>query len=164
MPARNALRASLAILLVVALSACGGSVFKQPQVDLEGVQIGGLGLRGGTLIVNLRVQNPNRFTLNANELRYELALRRPGDAADTTWVDFASGVHSEPFSVAAGATEVVQVPVEFSYAGLGGAASSILRSGTFAYQARGEVDVRTPIGTYDIPFRKRGTVTLLGEK
>jgi hypothetical protein len=64
--------------------------------------------------------------------------------------------------VGAGATETVQIPVEFSYAGLGGAASSILRNGTFHYRANGEVDVDTPIGTRAVPFNKRGTFTMAG--
>ena len=34
-------------------------------------------LRGGTLLVNLRVQNPNGFALNAERLRYDLELRDP---------------------------------------------------------------------------------------
>lgn len=151
-------------ILAFVLSACGSSVFKQPQVTLEGVQIGGLGLSGGTLLVHLEIINPNRFALNANQLDYQLALRRNGDSGDTTWVDFASGSYDVPFSVAAGDTAQVQIPVEFSYSGIGGAASSLLRSGTFAYRANGTVDVRTPLGRYGVPFNRRGTVTLMGNR
>lgn len=152
------------LLLAVALiaSACGGRVFKQPQVTLENVQIGGLGLRGGTLIVNLQVANPNPFALNADQLTYDLALADPEEQGDSAWIDFARGTHEQSFSVGSGDTATVQVPVEFTYAGLGGAANALLRNGTFSYRATGSVDVRTPLGTYAVPFRKRGTVTLLG--
>jgi hypothetical protein len=54
--------------------------------------------------------------------------------------------------------------VEFTYTGLGGAATSLLRAGTFNYRATGTVDVRTPLGSYDIPFRRGGMVTLLGAR
>jgi LEA14-like dessication related protein len=156
------LRVVLSVLLAVVVTGCGSSVFKQPEVVLEGVQIGGLGLRGGTLMVNLEVTNPNRFALNANQLNYELALRDPATPNDTTWVDFATGVYDVPFTVGAGETARVQIPVEFTYSGIGSAANSLLRSGTFTYRANGMVDVRTPLGSYGVPFNRRGTVTLMG--
>lgn len=144
------------------LAACGGGVFQQPQVTLQNVQVAGLGLRGGTLMVNLQIANPNRFALNANELEYQVAIAETDSPSDTTWIDLASGVYAEPFSVGAGATEVVQIPIEFTYSGLGGAASSVLRAGTFNYRATGTVEVRTPLGTREVPFRRGGMVSLLG--
>ena len=158
----SAARRGAALLMLVLLSACGSGVFKQPDVALESVQLGGLGLRGGTLLVNLRVANPNRFSLASNQLRYELAIREPGEPSDTTWVDFANGTYAEDFTVGGRDTARVQIPVEFSYAGLGDAAASVFRTGTFNFRARGAVDVRTPLGTYTVPFQKRGTATLLG--
>lgn len=158
----SAFRGFVALLVLASLAACGGPVFRQPQVTLEQVRLGGLGLSGGTLLVSLEIINPNRFALNANQLRYELSLSDPEESTDTTWVDFAEGVFDQPFSVAAGDSAVVQVPIEFSYSGIGSAANALLRRGTFTYRARGTVDLRTPLGGYDVPFSKRGTVTLLG--
>lgn len=162
MSGTRVLRGAVAVLLLAVLAACGGSVFKQPQVTLDNVRLGGLGLSGGTLLVSLEVINPNRFALNADRLRYELSLSDPREAPDTTWVDFAQGIYDQPFSVPAGDTSVVQIPIEFTYSGIGSAANSLLRRGTFTYRARGTVDLRTPLGGYDVPFSKRGTVTLLG--
>ena len=153
--------AALSVLLAGSASGCASAVFDQPQVTLENVQLGGLGLRGGTLLVSLQVINPNRFSLNAEQLTYNLALRDPGEVTDTTWIDFATGTYSEGFSVPARDTAVVQIPVEFTYSGLGTAAGSLLRAGTFTYRASGTVDVRTPLGTHEVPFRKRGTMTLM---
>jgi LEA14-like dessication related protein len=160
----NTKRWAVSLLVVLLMAACGGRVFRQPQVTLQNVQIGGLGLRGGTLLVNLQVVNPNRFALNANELNYALQLNDPTAAGDTTWLDFAQGTYDQPFSVAAGDSAEVQIPVEFSYAGLGGAAGSLMRSGTFTYRATGSVDVRTPLGSYAVPFNKRGTISLMGAR
>lgn len=151
-----------ALAAVTLLAACG-SVVRQPKVTLENVQVGGLGLRGGTLLVNLRIENPNTFSLNANQMRYDLAIRDPeSTAADTAWIDFAHGTYDEPFSVGRHDTRTVQIPVEFSYSGLGSASSALLRNGTFTYRARGTVDVKTPLGTQAVPFTKRGTVTMMG--
>jgi LEA14-like dessication related protein len=162
---KHVVRQSLfSLILALVLTGCGSSVFKQPEVTLEGVQIGGLGLRGGTLLVQLEVVNPNRFSLNANQLNYELALRDPREPNDTTWVDFATGVYDVPFTVGAGDTARVQIPIEFSYSGIGSATNALLRSGTVTYRANGVVDVRTPLGSYGVPFARRGTVTLMGSR
>lgn len=163
---RNKTLRSIAVLaLALALPGCTRSgLFRQPQVTLEGVQVAGLGLRGGTLLVDIQVINPNRFALNAHQLEYELALSDPQTGADTTWVDFAKGIYDQPFSVGSGDTARVQIPVEFSYSGVSAAGTSILGRGTVTYRATGTVDVRTPLGTHEVPFRKRGTVTLLGTR
>jgi len=158
----NTQRLLLSFLVVLLLAGCGGRVFRQPQVTLENVQLAGLGLRGGTLLVNLQVVNPNRFALNAGQLRYMLQVNDPGAVNDTSWLDFAEGTFDQPFSVGAGDSARVQIPVELTYSGLGGAAGSLMRSGTFTYRASGTVDVRTPLGSYAVPFNRRGTVTLLG--
>jgi len=160
---RRLVGAALGLILALVAGACGGSVFEQPEVTLQSVQIGGLGIRGGTLLVNVQVVNPNRFSLAADELTYQLSVTDPDrPAADSVWIDFATGVYDEGFSVGSRDTAVVQIPVEFSYAALGAAAGSIVRSGTFTYRATGTVDVRTPLGGRQVPFQRRGTVALLG--
>lgn len=164
MPIIRKMRGLVAAVLTVVATGCGGGMFEQPRVTLENVQIGGLGLRGGTLLVNLQIVNPNRFALNANQMSYELALSDPEAGGDTTWIDFAKGIYDQPFSVSARDSATVQIPVEFSYSGMGAAGSSLLRRGTFTYRAAGSVDVRTPLGTHAVPFRKRGTVTLMGTR
>lgn len=155
------MRLLLSLFTLVALAGCAGS-FRQPEVNLQGVEIGGLGLRGGTLVVNVEIINPNRFALSANQLRYDLQIGGSEEPGDTVWTQFASGTYDQPFSVPAGDTATVAIPVEFSYTGLGSAANSLLRSGTFDYRATGTVDVRTPLGSREVPFRRQGTVPILG--
>ena len=77
---------SAAVLL---LGACVSSMFHEPKITLPNVAIGGLGLQGGTLLVNLQVENPNGFTLSSEALKYQLAVRDPSSGTDTVWVDFA---------------------------------------------------------------------------
>jgi LEA14-like dessication related protein len=150
----------LVALLLVA--GCTSGMYRQPQVELQNVALGSLGLRGGTLLVSLKVVNPNRFGLNADQLRYQLRIADAREPGDTTWVDFATGLYDQPFSVGARDSAVVQIPVEFTYGGLGSAGATILRTGMFDYNARGSVDVRTPVGTRNVPFQRRGSVTMMG--
>jgi LEA14-like dessication related protein len=163
MKARNRfVGACMALFAALALGGCASNLYEQPEVTLQNVQLGSLGLRGGTLLVNLKVVNPNRFALNANSLRYDLRIGDNRQPNDTTWIDFATGLYDQPFSVAGRDSATVAIPVEFTYSGLGGAAATILRTGTFDYSARGTVDVRTPIGPYTVPFQRRGSVSMLG--
>ena len=151
----------MALALFLFLAGCG-RVFREPQVTIRDVQLAGLGFTGGTLVFQVEVMNPNSFTLNASQLEYELSIADARTAGDTTWVDIAQGVFTDDIAVGGGATEVFQVPIEFTYQGLGGAAGSLLRSGSFTYRATGNVDVRTPLGSRQVPFRRGGMVSLIG--
>ncbi|MFL5537763.1 MAG: LEA type 2 family protein [Longimicrobiaceae bacterium] len=160
---RNRLPAALAAAALV-LSACGGAV-QRPDIELEGVTLGSVGLSGGTLMANIRVHNPNRFTLRANNLRYELFLRRPDtQPGDSAWTRFADGVYPDTLTVRAGQTRTFPIPVSFSFGQLAGASRQILGYGRVDYRAQGTVDVRTPVGTREVPFHKVGSVTMSGAR
>ena len=157
---RAGLRAVLAVLALAAAAGCRSSLFREPKVELQSISIGGLGLTGGTLLVNVRIQNPNSFTLGADQVTYDLAVHTaPGDSS---WTSIAKGTYARPFRVGGGKTEVVQIPVEFSYSGAGGAGSALMRNGSFTYRARGSVLAHTPIGQREVPFYQDGTVTSTG--
>lgn len=154
---------SLYFAFAAMLSGCGSAILQEPEVRLENVQLAGLGMRGGTLKVTVEIENPNPFSLGAEQVHYRLAIAETTSPGDTIWVDLASGSYTEGISIGAGRSERVDVPVEFTYAGLGGAASSVLRAGTFIYQAAGVVDVSTPLGTRRVPFDRGGVVSIIGD-
>ena len=153
---RNRIPVALAAAALT-LSACNGAVAR-PDIELEGVSLGSVGLSGGTLVANIKVHNPNRFTLRANDLRYELFLRKadaqPGDSA---WTRFADGTYDDTLTVGAGQTRTFPIPVSFSFGQLAGASRQLLGYGRVDYRAQGTVDVRTPIGMREVPFHKTGT-------
>lgn len=182
-PARLA-RALVLAPALFALASCAGGVYRQPEITLQNVQLGGLGLRGGTLLIDLKVVNPNRFSLSATQLSYDLRVRGTRQESDTAWVEFANGivdlgtVHRFPgavdpdadsadpqlgFQIPARDSATVRIPVEFSYSGLGSAGATILRYGAFSYLAEGAVHANTPIGSRRLPFRRIGTVTMGGQ-
>jgi LEA14-like dessication related protein len=144
------------VAAAMALAACGG--VQRPEISLEGITLGSVGLAGGTLLANVRVHNPNRFTLRANNLRYQLFLRRNGAApSDSTWTRFADGVYPDTLTVHPGQTRDFAIPVSFSFGQLAGAGASLMNYGRVDYRADGTVDVRTPVGTREVPFHKVGT-------
>ncbi|HSU15233.1 LEA type 2 family protein [Longimicrobium sp.] len=142
----------------LAVSACSGTV-QRPDIELEGVTLGSIGLAGGTLVANIRVHNPNRFTLRAQDLRYQLFLRKAGSttSGDSAWTRFAEGTYGDTLTVRAGQTRTFGIPVSFSFGQLAGAGRGLMDYGRVDYRAEGTVDVRTPIGLRNVPFHKVGT-------
>lgn len=157
---KSGIVAAMLAVLLAAAAACAPR-FEEPDVRLVGVRLGGLGLRGGLVYVQLNVVNPNAFALEAAGLTYDLELSDPLADGDGGWVDLAEGRFQEDVRVAARDSTVVEIPVEFSYSGAGAALRSILDKGTFSYRVRGEVVLREPLRT-DVPYRHSGTVSLGG--
>lgn len=154
---------ALTLLATLALAtACTG--FQQPEIEMESVELGSIGLGGGTLLVNVAVTNPNRFGARADHLTYELFLRSPDSQADGGWERLAVGTFDEPVTIRARETRVIQVPVDFRFADLGGAGTAVLRSGRFDYRATGTARVSAAGVTRDVPFRRTGSVMLMGTR
>jgi LEA14-like dessication related protein len=153
---------TLPVLALLVLSqACTG--FRKPTIELEGVELGGVGLSGGTLLVNVRVENPNQIGFRAENLSYELFLRTPRDSTDEQgWERLTSGTYEEDIVIRARETRTVQIPVEFRLTDLGPVAQSVMRTGRFNYRVTGNVQVRAAGTTRTVPFRKTGSMSLLG--
>lgn len=149
---------SLLLPLLLLAAACS-SVVREPEVRIESVRVGGIGLRGGTLYANVYVGNPNGFDLETRSIRYDMQVEHPDSAG--RWVSFSQGTVEDPVRVRGNGSTIVEVPIQFRYDDLGGAIRSILDTGTFNYRVRGDVQLSEPIGR-TIPYSKTGMVSLAG--
>lgn len=147
--------AASAALASAACSALGRQAFKDPEVTLKDVKLLGLGVTGGQLNVDLAVYNPNHFRLDATKVRYTVNMA--GDS-----VRIADGTLDSRFTVEEGKTEIVTIPVSFTYAGLGAAGRSLLNTGGVNYHVVGDVAVGTPVGNFNVPFNTSGRFTASG--
>jgi LEA14-like dessication related protein len=147
---------ALALAGIVVLAGCFGS-FQQPEVRLDGVRLGSIGLGGGLLYAQLSVSNPNDFGLEARSLTYDLELADAA-ASDPEWVRLADGEFDEPIVVGARDSTRVEVPVEFSFANVSAIAQALLERGIVDYRVSGTVDVREPISR-SVPYRRAGKVS-----
>jgi LEA14-like dessication related protein len=149
------------LVLLAATQAC--TPFRKPTIELEGIELGSVGLSGGTLLVNVRVENPNSMGFRADSLAYELFLRTPRDTTDQQgWERLTTGTYDEEIVIRGRETRVVQIPIEFRLSDLGPAASSVLRNGRFDYRVAGTVRVRAAGQRRSVPFRKTGSMNVLG--
>jgi LEA14-like dessication related protein len=149
-----------ALVMLVPMTACS-LAYRQPEVRLDGVRVGSIGLRGGLLYADLHVTNPNGFDLETSGLTYDLQLADPKNANE--WVTAAKGNLDETFKVEGHRGTVIQVPIQFRFEDLGGALRSVLETGTFNYRVSGDVQLKEPVGR-TIPYRKTGIVTMSGTR
>ncbi len=155
---KNVARVALGLWIVViaGCAALGRATFAEPVVRLKEISVTGLGLQGGTLDVRLSVYNPNHFNLDALRMTYKV---------DVDSVPVGEGALEDRFIVKGGDSSEVRLPVRFTYAGIGVAGQSLLRSGSIDYHVRGDFTVSTPLGRFTRPYTQKGRYnTVTGAK
>lgn len=154
-------RGMLAVVwLAVFAAGCIGRV-RKPEVTLNAVRVAGIGLRGASLIAELDINNQNDFTIETDSIRYELFANTSGDGSN--WSPVLTRTFTQHVKIDEDKTTRVDIPIEFNYSDLSGAARAILDRGTFNYQLRGNVFVREPLKR-TIPFTHTGNVSLQGAR
>lgn len=146
------------MLICGTLAGCVGKV-RQPEVQLAGVRVGGLGLRGATLIADLEIKNPNSFTIETDSIIYTFEAADPNNSG--AWSQVTQGNYNQRIQIKDGGKTSVEVPIEFNYTGMNAAVQSIMNRGTFNYRVHGNVYVREPLHR-TIPFNRSGNVSLQG--
>ena len=141
--------------LAGACSFLGRQAFKQPTVHLQKVAVAGIGLTGGSLNVELSVYNPNNYRLDATQLTYQVMLNSDS-------VQLATGTLNNQFTVKDNDSAVVNIPVDFTYAGVGAATRSLLNTGVVTYHVLGEIKVGTTVGSFTVPYSQIGRFTTTG--
>lgn len=143
------------VVMLTALAAgCAGlprSVFESPTVDLVSVDITGLGLTGGSLQLHMDVYNPNAYEIRSTRLEASI------DLEETHFGDVAL---DRALRLAAGETTRVEVPVSFTWTGVGAGARSLLTSGAVRYLLTGTMLLATPLGDRGVEVRTGGDVSL----
>jgi LEA14-like dessication related protein len=144
------------IALSLACTGCA-ALIQAPGVEVESVHVESVTLTGGTMTLELRLTNPNNYELSGTAVDYAL---RVGDAsaAEPRWVDVASGVREQGFTLPPLGEATVAVPMRFDWVGVGTAVRQLIERKRLAYQAEGAVRVELPGGVRRIPFRHQGKV------
>ena len=145
---------SAAIVATTGCSAIGRQAFKQPVVQLRDVRVNGVGLTGGNLDVRLSVYNPNGYRLDATRMSYNVIV---GDS-----VRFANGTMDTRFTVNGNDSNVVTIPVSFTYSGIGAAGRQLLNTGGVNYRVAGDVVIGTVVGNFTVPYSSTGRFNALG--
>lgn len=157
----NRTLSSAALMAVLVLAGCAKNLVREPQVNLTNVRVGGIGLRGGQLLAEIEIKNPNSFSVETNSVSYDLKVSDRDSSGKENWVDFAKGTYEPNIKIRDGGTTKIEVPIEFTYANISGAIRSIMDRGTFNYRVEGTVALREPLRR-EIPYKHTGNVSLQG--
>lgn len=136
---------------------CTGCL-RAPVVELTGVRVGGIGLRGITMIAELSVDNPNRFTIATDSITFQLDASNPRESG--TWTPVTSGTDRQRIRIDGRNATRVEIPIEVAYAGLSTPVRSILESGRFSYRMSGQVFVGKPLPKR-VPFSQDGSLSVV---
>src|SRR6266550_1889049 len=143
------------VLLAGVVTACAtlrnALTFESPQIELQEINVTGMGLRGGTLDLVFDVYNPNEYRLRSTRLEVGL------DLAST---DFGEALIDKPLDLSPQNHSRVVMPVRFTWAGVGAAARSLLQSQELPYGITGAVILDTPIGERRVQLQNTGKVPL----
>lgn len=148
---RPAVRLSVALLFVACATFKAVLSFQEPQLELQEINITGLGLTGGTMDLVFDVFNPNGYTLRSTRLEVGIDLEDThfGDALLERPLDLSPENHSR-----------VVVPVRFDWAGIGAGARALVTRQAVRYGLTGTVIVDTPLGDKRVGLRGTGNVPL----
>jgi LEA14-like dessication related protein len=146
-------RGTLGVLSAVAVAGCSaiGINLKDPEVHLNRVVVRALNVTGGTLDLLVAVKNLNSFVITSTKLQlgFDVQDSHIGD------VDYEND-----FQVLKGDSTTLTLPVQFNWAGVGGAVRVALNSGDLPYKLNGQITLDLPWGEKAVPFTREGRVPL----
>jgi LEA14-like dessication related protein len=143
------------LLVVLSLGACAtlksALNFQRPDLELQEINVTGLGLQGGTMDLVFDVYSPNDYRLRSTRLEVDLEL---------AGTDFGDALIDKPLDLSPVNHSRVVMPVRFTWSGVGAAARSLLESQELPYGLTGAVLLDTPIGQQRVQLQGKGKVPL----
>ena len=144
----------LGLTTLVALTACATLsklTFHEPDLQLQEINVTGVGLTGGTFELVFDVYNPNDYRIRSTRLEVGVDLEGThfGDALLERPLDLSPTNHSR-----------VAVPVRFEWSGVGAGAKALLTRRAVAYGLTGAVLLETPLGDQRVTLHGSGNVPL----
>jgi LEA14-like dessication related protein len=144
------------LVAVAAISGCatlGMGTFREPVVTFKDLKVRGLGLSGGSLDAYVNIYNPNGFKLDATRLTYNVLVGQN---------QLGTGALDSRFTVQSKDSTTVRIPIDFTYSGIGAAATQMMQQGSVPYTITGDVTVATPLGNFTRPYTGTGRFSAFG--
>ncbi len=139
------------IALMTLLSGCSSTGIKdlveRPKVSIENVKMGKLSLSGGSARFLLKIENPNRFPIPLQGFDYGLRLNG---------VEVANGTREKKVTIGGGESQIVEVPLVFSFTNMVSLLPNLLSSGSLKYDLKGSIH----FPWFNLPFSRSGGTSL----
>lgn len=124
---------------------------EMPFFTLRGVTLRPVSFTEMNLLLDLDVQNPNRFDLTFKTFEY--TIRLGGE-------EVGNGRLEKALLIPSSATTRIQVPVAARFKDLSGCLKAILTKDDLPYKIEGKVTVKTVLGSRQFPFSNEGRINL----
>lgn len=146
----KSLSCTAALVLLTSSFACQKP--QAPQLTPREVVMTELSPTGASFRIKLAATNPNSFALSANSFRAHLVF-------DGGKIDAGTVNVSTPFTLPAGATTELDVPVTLNWSGLAALGVLAAQKPTIPYVVDGTVNIGGEKLNVDVPYAVDGTVT-----
>jgi LEA14-like dessication related protein len=123
--------------------------------------VGGIGLRGASLIAELDIENENDFDIETDSITYQLFANTASTGEN--WQSVLQRSYTQRIVIAEDKVTRVEIPIDFNYSDFSGAARTIIDRGMLNYRIQGQAFVREPLRR-TVPFTKTGSVSLTGAR
>jgi LEA14-like dessication related protein len=128
-------------------------LLKLPKVRLDALRVSRLSLTGAELILAVKLNNPNAFSMLIDHLQYQL------DINERSWF---SGDSRDSVQITEKGESIINIPVSISFLEVGRSAYQLLSGDRdLNYQFGGEIDLGTSIPLLQrvsLPFDQSGEI------
>jgi LEA14-like dessication related protein len=133
------------------LMSCVSWILEKPSFALRGVILSPRSFTEMNLLIDLEVQNPNRFDLTLKSFECTIYLKNE---------EIGKGRLENELLILSSSTTQIQVPIHAKFKDLGGSLKAIFAGGDLPYKIEGKADVRTAFGSLNFPFSKEALTNL----
>jgi len=128
---------------------------KIPKISVSGLRVEKLNFTGADLLLNVKVGNPNAFSMMLENMNYQFHLN--GNS-------IASGITSKGMTLNKKGETILELPISLNFLEMGQTVFHILNGETeLNYNFKGDFDADTSIPMFDnanLPFDKSGKIML----
>lgn len=141
------------ILLLVAFSislmSCAHLILQNPSFNLRKVSLSPISFTESNLLLDLDVQNPNRYNLTLKSFECVIYLKND---------EIGNGLLEKEILIPSASTTRIQVPLNVKYKDLREILKALFTERDLPYKLEGNANVSSVFGSLNFPFSKDGHI------
>ena len=139
----------ICVTACLALAGCASlqDIVQKPTVEVADVRLANLSLSAATLLVDLKIDNPNPVGVDVRAVDYNLKINNKS---------FIKGTADQGIQLPGSGSENVELPLQVNYFDLYDTALELFTNESVAYDLSGSVG----IGPFTIPFHTAGQLPI----
>jgi LEA14-like dessication related protein len=137
--------------LSVLLVSCLSWILEKPTFIVHEIVLKPRSLTEINLLLNLEIQNPNRFNLTLTSFEYTVYLDNK---------EMGNGCLEKELLIPSSSTTRAQIPVVAKFKDVGRSLKAIITNDALPYKIEGTAEIKTAFGSLKFPFLKEGHINL----